>query len=612
MSAQDPKFLTAGFNIVDHGVSDGIAPKRVAPNQFARAVNMTFRKGIPRTRPPIRAVALTYPDAPTQTAFETGLFQGAHPYAWANMRFIMVSISGRLFQIDPVSFSVTEVTIPGDPNGSFLTHTWTEQAEMFWILQDGLSLPLIFDGTIVRRSKGLFKQEVPVGSIMRFSGLRLWVCDPLRRSFIASDVSGSLASGTKAYGYKDSVLKFTDNTFILGGASFSVDGQEITAMKEIASIDSALNQGPLQVFTANGAYSVNAPLDATLWLAMRSPLKTGSLLSRGAMSQRSTVQVNNDIWFRARDGIRSFQVARRESNTWTNTSMSREMDNILSFDQSDLLDMSSAVLFDNRLLTTCSPYYTSQGVVHRGLVALDFFETTSLQAGSAVWFGSMRWAPKNDPDYDGLWIGLKILQILTMEINGVERCFALALNPSNRIKLYELLKTGVHDGDGTQRIWGFFETPAYFGIEPPEGKVYKAVVESPIHYSNIVGQVDFVASYRADNATLWNSWQSWSDCAENTCTWTSCAVPTSPADQYRAPIYLPKPSDDCDAQTNRPFRWGYSFQVRVEFTGNVQFDFLRLNTIPQAEPKFSGCPTSSPACPTLTGCPEKIFNHQIA
>ena len=191
--------------------------------------------------------------------------------------------------------------------------------------------------------------------------------------------------------------------------------------------------------TAGSVFSVQVPFLREDWAITNYPLMTVGLPGYGSLSQLGVVRVNGDLWYRSHDGIRSYQVGRRDLGTWVNTPLSVEVEQILNLDSDLLLLKANGILFDNRLLMTCSPLTTDRGIAHRGVVALDFNGISTLTS-------------RADPAYDGLWTGLRILQFVKGTFNGHERCFAFAVDGCERICLYELLRDGDDwfDNDGTQ------------------------------------------------------------------------------------------------------------------------------------------------------------------
>jgi hypothetical protein len=577
ISVSDQRRIIDGFSYIGRGVHSGVSPNQLAQDQLSFATNTQFRSGTPKQRPGILCRPLIFASEAEQLAFESGFWQGGFIYRYAGVSKLLCSISGRFYVIDPLTFIVTDMT-PATASQPWQPQVWFEQAEMFVIRQDGgWSVPLIYDGATVRESN-IAAGEVPGGRMMKYALGRLWLVNPNGRDFIAGDLVFG-PSGTPAYGYRDSVLKFTENDFLNEGGAFTV-GDEITALRSQATIDTTLGQGPLAVFYSGGAALVNAPFDRTLWKVVEYPIQTVGVLSHGSLGHYSTLNVNNDIWYRADDGIRSFQAARREEGKWGSTPLSYEMDRVIAFDQIDLLAYGSAVLFDNRLLMTASPVSIPlRGVVHRGLMALDFQKASSL-------------AQDTPPAYDGLWTGLDTLYISHLQVRGVDRCFAFALNSLSKISLYEVTRSALFDADGSQAISWTLDTPSYrFSFEGITKNLMR-LMGATLYRSNLVKDVSFCVAFRADRYPVWTApseW-CWSDCATQGCvpTFPGCSLlPNQP--QYRVPKLLSQPPDDCETASNKIARIGYEFQAKLSINGPAQLDLFRLWTYDWPEPRYEQC-----------------------
>ncbi len=148
------------IGILPDGMNSGIAPLLLEKSQAAYLANATVRDGFATCRPPFtKNLTINYPDAETQERIEQGLFQGALPEAYrpdSGPSSQIAQIGGYLYQfiINGDVVTVKDITVPGDPNPATATQAWLWQAENFVIVQDGLSLPIFFDGNTSRRSYG--------------------------------------------------------------------------------------------------------------------------------------------------------------------------------------------------------------------------------------------------------------------------------------------------------------------------------------------------------------------------------------------------------------------------------------------------------------------------
>lgn len=618
--------LLDGQTSWEMGVDTYRAPARVPRNQLCLSLNNTTRQDFIGTRPVWKQIPVNFysvangqisPDAAAQASFETGLFQGFTGYR-PNIgpTHLVWSISGELYRVDALTngngqkLALPEVRPTTKPMAYF------RQAELFLVVQDGQSVPLIYDGASVRLSNiagttgtdadGHPLKEVPVGTVMAYSGGRLWVALEDGNSFIASDVVYA-PTGTATYQRRDAVLRFTDAQVINGGFPFAVPSNigPIRAMVAMANLDTSLGQGPLQVFTPSGSFSVQVPFDRETWVNSPYPIKTVSLLDEGALSYRAAQLVNSDVWYRSLDGVRSFLIARRDFGTWGNRAMSYEVIRHLKGDDANLLQFCSSALFDNRLLVTCSPQHNAaHGTYHQGLVVLDFIPLTSI-AGS------------QSPNWDGLWTvsGGDVLQVLNVESQGVNHCFAAILAPADnqgvrRIQLWELQKTGGADTNAAgveTRVTRAIEGPLLDFSPAGSNRLEQKLLEgADLWIDKVSGTVDFTLYYRPDEHPCWFFWKHWQVCARTkVCAADavgSCAGPLNLQPQYRPRISALKSPENVIAYTGQPSRLGYAFQYRLEVVGDAEITAIRFLANRILEATFgSGLPGDA-SCEEIIDC----------
>lgn len=632
----------------ERGVDTYRAPSRVPRNQCCLLVNNTTRQDYIGTRPGWNQIGLNFvkyqngsyvPDAALKTAFEDGYFQGFNGYRPdQGSSHLVFSISGKIFRVNPFTGSVQALTLPDlspgvpDPNPTRRPLVWYVQGECFLVIQDGQSKPIIYDGALIRRSDTLGKGgsdangkpllEVPVGTCMAYSGGRLWVAIDDGQHFVGGDgVYGP--TGTAGYNRRDAILRFTENQYLSGGFPFAVPANmgPIRAMIALANLDTSLGQGPLQVFTIAGCFSVDAPFDRTAWYTVTYPIKTVSLLDAGALSQRACQLVNGDAWYRSLDGARSFMIARRDFGTWGNRSMSYEVIRHLKDDNRNLLDRSSAALLDNRLLMTCDPQSDQKhGIYHRGFVVLDFIPLTSL-AGS------------EPPCWDGLWTGPKVvkesvwydrdvLQIQTVQSEGVDHLYAAILaepdnNGDRKIQLWELTLNAGRDTSidlGPQRIPRVIEGPKLDFQNKLEQKMLEGC---EIWMDKVSGMVDMTLLFRPDEHPCWFTWKTWTVCAKTErCASDAvdgCMPNLNLKEQYRARVGALRPPDAVVPGTGNPSRLGFTFQTRLEIVGDVEITAIRLLAKRLVEASFGApadatceevfcCDPSGSVSSTVPGC----------
>lgn len=572
MSTKADKRLSDGFISISGGVDTGksptvataINPEGLSRNKLAFLVNGTVRGDRLRPRPGQKKIPIG------SFASSSGLFQGADFYQPRNDAGVLIaSIDGRQWRFNVgTDNSVQEITILGDPNPSNRPRAWMYQAEEFFIIQDNQSKPFIYDGGSARRAG---PEEIPVGSVGTYGMGRIWQTLVNGTTFAAGDLVYSITGQTK------DILGFTENTFLNGGGAFSVPSNagQIMAMRFLPNLDTSLGQGPLQVFTANTIFSVNAPLDRTVWQNLQYPIQTISMVSYGALSQNSTTLVNGDVFYRSLDGVRSFILARRDFGTWGNTPISKEMNRVIDFDDRLLLNYSSSVLFDNRLLQTCSPFRTANGVAHRGLMPLDFNLVSAM-------------SERMPPAWEGLWTGLNILQLVKGTFNNAERCFAFVSN-EGVIELWEITlndKFDTLDGDEKQILWSG-ETGSYSFNSPFD---LKRLSGGDLWLYTLVGPVEFDLKFKPDGYPCWIDWLTFDECAKyKDCDTPECGTPKVFLPQFRPKIKFEKPPETCDPILDKPHIDLFECQIFFEILGYCEIKQLRIHAQQRQEGQYEEC-----------------------
>ena len=612
MAIVDKGRLVDGITALDGGMDSGRSPNLIAPNQVQYAGNVAFRGGFAKTRPAYKRINVT--------GFSTAAadkFQGCGYFDYEDGQIIFVA-GGNTYKIEPPS-SGTDWACTDITNSKTLSTTRDRvhmvQAEnkigggsatSHMIIQDGTSSPFIWDGSSASYASDT-TNSVPTGTgPMAFGHGRLWVAQG--RSYVGSDI----------YGGSNGTLKFTENTYLAGGGSFSVpvSAGDITAMRFAAAPNTALGQGELIVATDDAVFTVNVPLDRTGWSALSDPVQRVALINNGAMSHFSTELVNGDVFMRSRDGIRSVIQAVRDFNQLGNTPISSELHRIFKYDAAEYLKYSSGVLFDNRyLLTSQSSYDNTKGVAYAGLVSLDFNQISSMKG-------------KAPPAYDGFWTSevtrssvkhdLEVYQLVKGRFDGVERCFAFIrpkyLSGSSvtygDTELWEIMRddslvvddVDIVSGENVNNeIAAEIETPSFDFNQIGAAKILES---ADLWVDNLTGgTVTFNADFHPDQYPCWVSWQNWSVISESSS--DNCNDLVDYQRQYRARMRLGTPSSAEEPAVGKPFNYGWEFAARLKWTGRARVKLFRLNCRetqeePYADVNIDGT-SKAIACDCLSG-----------
>jgi hypothetical protein len=320
------------------------------------------------------------------------------------------------------------------------------QADKFLIAQDGESLPIIYDGNKARRADSnntdRTKTEVPVGTIMAYGMGRICIIVN-QRDVAFGDLFGSHNLPDPA----DSLPFFTERNFLTGGFDAAIPFQQglATGMVFFPQLDTSTGNGQLLVFAERGAAAFFLSLPRELW--QTSAFQILALLTTGLRGHRSISVVNEDLWFRAEDGYRSYRQARSEPSGWAHIPLSTSVKQFLDTDDDWLLKYASSMYFDNRIIGTCSPAWNQGRPFHNGMVAVDFDILSSFGVNSR-------------PAWDGHWAKVPVSQLVTGRFNGVTRTFIFGLEATNQLlpngdyqvvysnQLYELTTRDKQDFDG--------------------------------------------------------------------------------------------------------------------------------------------------------------------
>lgn len=592
----DQSRVIDGFTSLEGGMDGGSATNLLPRSKVAMLMNATVRSGYVNNRPGWANLPLTFPDPTTQTAFTTGVFQGAGwYYPDDGDPYLFASLSGHVFRLmvrgqpGQAGIVVEDLTPSGDANDSTLPFVWMCQADKFMVMQDGVDTPFVYDGAVLRRSTCALpnppnpgnlppyspqlsgNKEVPVGTAMAYGYGRLWLVRG--KNVEAGDILNAAVV--------NSAILFTEVIQFNDSFSVPVTSGDITAIIFGANIDTSIGQGPLQLHTESGqVITLNVTVDRTSWTT--TSIQAIGLMGGASTGQNAIVNVNNDSWFRSHDGIRSFVIARREFSTWGNTPQSREVNNILNYDTTSALTTVSAVWFSNRLLVTTgaatSPSLNQSPLSNtyfQGLAVLDFDLLSTLNRYTGTVY-----SPDPQPAWDGIWSGINISQITKAFFGSTERCMIFAFDPVSGNQVWELSQSDPFD-NGNCPILSWFETGSYNFNQLAS---LKKLIGADLWLDQLQGTVGFSSWWAADQMAFWQPWESWEESDGNPCGTTvqlnqfmSCQTPVTSPPQYRSRVRLQEPGLDSDnPQTIYPANYGYDFRIRFAWSGRVRIKGIRI------------------------------------
>lgn len=500
------------------------------------------------------------------------LYQGGFMYEpRGELPYLVHGIGGIIYRQDMTTGELTPLST--DPT---LYHPPAQemfffaQAEEFLVIQAGdlVTNPLIWDGTTLTRSRGITgdsnpaspnRNMIPPATCMDYFMGRLWYAQG--RVVSAGDIVNG-ASGTAPYNNRDSVIYVTENPLAIGGDGFTVASNDgnVRALKHSANLDAALGQGRLFIFTRKATYGLNVPVSRTDWVAAdndNQPLMTVVQLVNGSVNDRSVVAANGDLFYQSLEpGIRSLLQAVRYFQQWGNVQISANENRVLQFNDRALLRGSSGIVFDNRLLQTALPFQTAVGIAHRAIIPMDFVPINSFNRQA-------------EPNWEGVYDGLDILQLFVGDFGGLERAFAVVLSrDGSNINLWEFFENERFE-NGDQRVQWQIEFPSFNWGSPFD---LKELVSAELWIDRLFGTVNFEIDFRPDGQTCWIPWNKWKECSPRNSA-EDCANPiTYPLAEYgecyRQTMVMPLPPKVCaDCSTGRPANIGYQMQPRLTIRG---------------------------------------------
>jgi hypothetical protein len=411
---------------------------------------------------------------------------------------------------------------------------------------------------------GALISQIPAAGPMVYYGDIIWYS----QGDIASggDIAGG-PSGTSYYNFLDSVLCVTENPLAFGGDGFKLPiPGPITGMAWPAQINAALGQGLLYIATLNGICSLQVPPTRTAWIAANAanpPQLNVVQFNNGWVNDLCVVSYNGDLYFQSLEpGIRSVILAERYFQQQGNVMISNNEQRILQFVNTALLNNATGILFNNRLLQSSLPTQTTNGVVHAAIIPLDFDPISTLEE-------------QLPPNWEGMYEGLQVFQLLSGTVNGVLCGYAVTLSQTTpgEIDLWQIVPSYYADNNGIiVPIQWQMETPAFTWEKEAD---LKELVGLSIWVDEIVGEVIFKVEWRPDFASCWSFWCEWSECfAPDTLHVTDVNSPSPYPIQlppgYKPSMDLPMPPNKLQTETGRPASQGFQFQFRITVTGQAR------------------------------------------
>lgn len=543
MAINDATRVYAGFTSLPGGMNAGQSPDQIGADQCAYAENITFRGGIPRTRPAFINHPLSFPGESVKNGFN-GNPQGIIGYRMNQGEGSLLVVSGgRMFSVEVSTWEVIEVTPEdgvGDPD---IPQVWMLEAEDYVIIQDGLRKPIIFDGGTARFAA---EEEVPIGGPMAYGLGRLWVARG--EQVFAGDIRTIDPS---------SILRFTETEYLAEGGSFTMPTEvgPVMGMAFIPVLDTSTGQGPLYVAGKAGAATLEVGIPRASW--KETNIQKIALLNIGTTSDRSLVLMNGDLVFRSWDGIRSYRMARSELGLQGRRPFSAEVSPYVDSDAPIYLKYTSSVFFDGRLLTTTRPHWRNTYCTFGALAVWDTSPTNTSRT-------------ETSPCWDGLWTGRDFVDLTSGVFGDDPRCFALCRDSETGSNQIVEITKGEPFDDGAFPIPSVLETGAFdFGNALFPVQLFGA----DVWMGEISGTFEYALDFRPYLFPAWAAWHRYSTCAAV----VSCDGLIPLSKQYRRLSVAGPHMGICDPLLKTPLAIGNLFQMRFSWNGHAALNMVRLS-----------------------------------
>jgi hypothetical protein len=327
-----------------------------------------------------------------------------------------------------------------------------------------------------------------------------------------------------------------------------------------------------------------------------------ALTNIGGTGWRNLLNVNQDVFFRSKDGWRTFRTARMEQYGWGAAPISHEMNRILTDESLPLLDYASAALFKNRIFMTSEPLpYTPPGgggvtgaATFAGMTVMDLDIISSVINRSNLGYEfSPFFSQRGSPAFDGFWpmtSGYRILQVLSGIFNHFERCFVFCQNTSTgQTELWELVDGQPFDNT-TIPVRSQIETRA-FDCKLPDA--LKMLRMGEVYFTSTQSTINVTVEYRSDGYPVWIPWTTMTLIGQqNPCTLNTqvCQVPGCVPQGYWFQKRLTFPDATCDPNTNKLLRNGFFFQFRITWNGPATLLMFMIHCEEMVESPQGGCP----------------------
>jgi len=567
------------------GMNSDVSGTLIRGDQYRKGVNVSSRGGSLHTRPLLDELAV---------ALDTGIFQGSSVFSLNSADREVFAVAGHIYTYNFATSTLTQVTDASTRMDQTVDTFWFLQAEQYFIVQDGVNLPLILNYTgtnpdqcrkSYRVANGDSTNEIPIGAAMAYGHGRISVAirelsgnTITERFFAVGDIMLPTSPET--------VLRFTEIDYLSGGGAISLPNELglIHGMAFLKNQQSSNGLGSLIVFARNGAsaFKINAPRGQWQDIDISNVMFTGR--NSGTFAGKSITAVNNDLVYRSIDGIRTLGYNRSKqaqaAASPSNDTISRTVDYELNLDSQEYMHLCYSCLNQNRLYTLSQDTDVGGEHAYKAVVAMD---TAVLSI----------YGKTTDPEFDGLWTGLNFQSINTVKIGGYHRVVVHAKGAAGENKMYLMNeeKTAYLDGPSSSPVCRVYTGAIdVSGAEDTRDRRGIAKFEfAELWASDIIGKASFTVYWRPYGQTLWQ-------------TTPTGTVNFSPAGRPGS-VHGMRFSAGTDV-TGDNFQINYNmvkfFEFAIEWTGRANIDCIVVDLSTQKAGINAACENDGTAEITIT------------
>lgn len=564
-----------GFTTLALGMDAQSAPFLLPEAQCSRAVNVSFRGGLARTRPGYVQEFVNLPKG--------GEFQGAAVWNLQQGDVIIFVQSGVIYGLKLRTMKLLNFgnfTVSG-------TLCNFAQAERYFIVMDGERLPAVLEerkGVIRRRpvsSKDVDNtidpvkayQSIPRASKGIFAHGRLHLV-PYKIPTTEESGSGNILSGDVMEPLRPyTVLRFTEAEYLSEGGAHALPFAmgNIGAVGAFRNAASGTGYGHVLCLAEGGVCAFDFSISRDLW--KEQPLSQVLFFGCGCESPWSLVNLNDDVIYRSQDGIRALRYTHAQaasgSGSLSNVPISTVVKPYTELDTGRHLRQLSAAACDNRLYSTCAHVAKGVETHFRGLLPYD--------VASAEYSGT-----QGRGAFEGVWTGLDVAQVLTARRGGVGEPTLYALTTD--MALFRLDNKALLD-----------KVPAPAGYEVELYEQESPIVSRLETRTFAFGDLGTTKQFRwmelwVKDVSRTTTVRAWYRPSGYTL-WTPMGDPreirlekgSRPHTRRRLRIPVEEVDCACDPASGQPLWVGTGFQFAIEWEGNMVLERCQLKAHAVAE-----------------------------